>query len=39
MVIVTQRDGILAEERFRYPEAVETDTAFCELLLINFRRQ
>jgi hypothetical protein len=39
MVIVTQRDGVPTDERTRYPEAVEADSTFCELLLINFRRQ
>jgi len=39
MLIVTQRHGLPAEERARYPEAVEADTTFCELLLINFRRK
>ena len=39
MVIVTQRDRVPAEERFRYPETAETDRVFCEVLLINFRRQ
>jgi len=39
MLIVTQREGFPAEERARYPDAIQAGDTFCELLLINVRRE